>query len=218
MPRTDRLFALQRVLQDGALHRAADLAQRLGVSQRTIYRDMETLARSGVPVSGTRGTGYCLADVIALPPLRLTQGEVEALNLGLAILAESTDPELHTAAQSLADKIDAVLPAVSAAPADAWKTAFRTGASAARGFAHMAALRSAIRGRQKLRIHSRDSTPVQTVRPLRLENWGRNWVLTAWSETASGFTQLRTDLIETATPLPELFVDEPGRTLGDFAP
>ena len=77
------------------------------------------------------------------------------------------------------------------------------------------ALRSAIRARQKLQLTETGQQP-ETVRPLRLENWGRNWILTGWSETANRFTQIRTDLIETATPLPELFVDEPGRQLSDF--
>ena len=58
MPRPDRLLDLVRLLSDGRLHRAEDLARRLGVSQRTIYRDMDTLVASGVPIAGERGLGY----------------------------------------------------------------------------------------------------------------------------------------------------------------
>lgn len=120
MHRSDRLFDLLHILQDGQLHTARALAVQLQVSQRTLYRDMETLAASGVPVHGTRGTGYRLADVTALPPLLLTPSELEALNLGLAIAAEVTDPDLKAAAASLGDKIDAALPEAGAPPHHSW--------------------------------------------------------------------------------------------------
>ena len=110
MRRTDRLFELIGILRDGRLHRAADLADRLEVSQRTIYRDMETLQTSGVPVEGERGVGYMLTAPITLPPLNLTLTELEALHLGIAVVAEAADPELQSAARSMADKIDAVVP------------------------------------------------------------------------------------------------------------
>ena len=97
MTRSDRLFRLLQLLHDGQCHRAGDLAAALGVSQRSIYRDMETLAAAGQPVTGTRGTGYRLADHVALPPLLLSAAEVEALNLGIAIVAESADPGLSPA-------------------------------------------------------------------------------------------------------------------------
>ncbi len=83
----------------------------------------------------------------------------------------------------------------------------------------MGALRSAIRGRQKLRLSYRNPEgPVtrRTVRPLRLESWGRVWTLTAWCEMRKDFREFRVDLIEEAEPLPELFIDEPGKTLADY--
>lgn len=219
MRRTDRLFDLVRILRDGRVHRAQDLAARLGVSPRTVYRDMERLITSGVPVQGARGTGYQAVEAIALPPLSLTPAELEALNLGMAIVAEAADPGLKAAAQSLADKIDAVLPTQAIAEAETWKFAPSPFADAARGFSHMAALRSAIRGRQKLRLRYRgpNGAPSERrVRPLHMDYWGRIWTLTAWCELRGDFRDFRVDLIEEATPLPELFVDEPGKTLADY--
>ena len=83
----------------------------------------------------------------------------------------------------------------------------------------MASLRGAIRGRQKLQITSLqpDGTAVQHIlRPLRLDHMGRIWLLTGWSDSANRFVELRTDLITQATALPELFVDDPGKTLADL--
>ena len=116
MRRTDRLFELIQILRDGQLHRARDMAQRLEVSDRTIYRDMETLMASGIPVEGERGVGYMMTAPITLPPLNLTMAELEALHIGMAILGEAVDAELQEAARSLSAKIDAVLPEDSVAP------------------------------------------------------------------------------------------------------
>ena len=220
MRRTDRLFDIIQILRDGKLHRAQDIADRLEVSVRTIYRDMDTLAASGIPVEGERGLGYMVREAITLPPLTLTAEELEALNLGMAIVAEAADPDLKSAAQSLADKIDAVLPTQTVAEADAWKFAVYPFADAARGLSHMAVLRSAVKGRQKLHLAYRriDGTLThRTVRPLHMEYWGRVWTLTAWCEMRDDFRVFRIDLIEGASALPELFVDEPGKTLADYS-
>jgi predicted DNA-binding transcriptional regulator YafY len=221
MRRTDRLFDIIQILRDGRLHRAQDIAARLEVSVRTIYRDMDTLVASGVPVQGERGVGYMATEAITLPPLSLTAAELEALNLGMAIVAEAADPDLKSAALSLADKIDAVLPTQTIAEADTWKFAVYPFANAARGLAHMATLRAAIKTRQKLHLAYRriDNTlTTRTVRPLHMEYWGRVWTLTAWCESRNSFRVFRIDLIEMATPLPELFVDEPGKRLTDYDP
>ncbi|WP_171124757.1 MULTISPECIES: YafY family protein [unclassified Ruegeria] len=221
MRRTDRLFDIIQILRDGKLHRAQDIADRHEVSVRTIYRDMDTLVASGVPVEGERGVGYMVREQITLPPLNLTPAELEALNLGMAIVAEAADPDLKAAAETLADKIDAVLPAQVVAEADAWKFAVYPFADAARGLAHMAPIRSAIKSRQKLLLSYRRIDGVlteRTIRPLHMEYWGRVWTLTAWCELRAGFRVFRVDLIEFVHPLPEIFADEPGKRLSDFDP
>ncbi|MFC3615838.1 helix-turn-helix transcriptional regulator [Lutimaribacter marinistellae] len=204
-----------RLLGDGGLHTAGALAARLGVSQRTLYRDMEVLASRGVPVEGTRGSGYRLARRIVLPPLELSPEEMEALSLGLAIVGEATDPALKAAALGLADKVEAALPMDALPAPEAWKLAVNPLADAARGFAHVAPVRAAIGARQKLEILPRGGMP-DVLRPLRLEVLGRIWVLTGWSETRERFAEHRLDLLERVSPLPALFTDEPGKRLEDY--
>ena len=221
MRRTDRLFDLVNILRDGKLHRAQDLADRLEVSVRTIYRDMDTLIASGVPVEGERGVGYMATGAITLPPLTLTPAELEALHLGMAIVGAAADPDLNAAALSLAAKVDAVMPEETLAEADRWKFAVYPFADAARGFSHMPALRAAIKARQKLQLDYRrldGALTHRTIRPLHMEYWGRVWTLTAWCEARSDFRVFRVDLIEALKTLPELFVDEPGKTIKDYSP
>ena len=211
MRRADRLMSLVQILRDGALHRAGDLAAAVGVSLRTIYRDMETLAASGVPIEGERGVGYHVTAAITLPPLNLTLTEIEALHMGLMAVGGGADKELAQAAQSLTQKIDAVMPEDrSRAPAP-YSFATYPFADAAKGFQHLPQIRQAIRTRQKLSL-TRDGQ-TRTVRPLKLDYWGRLWTCVVWCETKRRFDDLRVDQIETVQVLPSLFVDEPEKSL-----
>jgi len=221
MRRTDRLFDIIQILRDGKLHRAQEIADALEVSVRTIYRDMDTLTASGVPVEGERGVGYMITQAISLPPLSLTVSELEALNLGLAIVGQAADDTLKAAAATLGDKIDAVLPAQTIAQAEAWKFAVYPFADPTRNLTHMPLLRSAIKARQKVRLTytSREGAVTsRVIRALHMEYWGRVWTLTAWCELRAAFRVFRLDLIESAEALPDLFVDEPGKRLQDYVP
>ena len=219
MPRKDRLHDLIDLLRDGALHRAETLATRLGVTPRTIYRDMDRLIAAGVPVAGTRGQGYRLQPTIALPPLALSEAELEALNLGLAVVAGAADDRLRAAADTLAQKIDSVLPASGIAEAARWADALSPFADPTRNLTLMPLMRTAIRARQKLQLThtARDgSVTLRTVRPLHLSYHGRVWTLTAWCEKREGFRVFRLDQIESADALPDLFTEEPGKRLMDY--
>jgi predicted DNA-binding transcriptional regulator YafY len=215
MPRSDRLVEMIRILRDGRLHRAEDMAERLGVSARTVYRDMDRLIASGVPIEGRRGLGYRATAAVTLPPLNLTMTELEALHLGLAAVARAEDAELRAAALSLSGRIDAVLPE-DRDRAGGWSFATPPLGDAVTGFRHMGSLRAAIRARQKLQVTMRDATGTQVLRPLRLDYWGRVWTLTGWNESTRDFAELRVDRIAALKVLPQLFVDEPGRMLADL--
>ena len=214
MRRADRLMQLVQILRDGTLHKATDLAAATNVSLRTIYRDMETLAASGVPVEGERGIGYRVIAAITLPPLNLTMTEVEALHLGLSAVGQSADPELSAAAAALSAKLDAVMPEDRTRAPKSYGFAIYPFADAARSFQHLPAVRQAIRTRQKLELTIKNRQ--RTVRPLQLDYWGRLWTCVVWCETRKGFDEVRVDEITHLRILPSLFVDEPGKSLGDF--
>ena len=219
MRRTDRLFELIQILRDGRLHRGKDLAERLEISLRTLYRDMDTLIASGIPVEGERGLGYMMTAPITLPPLNLTLTELEALHLGLAVVTKAADPELQRAAKTLSEKVDAVLPEDRAAPATGWGFAVYPFAEAARGFVHMAPLRAAIRSRRKIDIAYAAPDGAETrrrLRPLQMEYWGRVWTLTSWCELRQDFRVFRVDRIRTLDVSFDTFPEEPGKTLADY--
>lgn len=214
MRRADRLMQLVQILRDGTLHRASDLARATDVSLRTIYRDMETLAASGVPIEGERGIGYRVTAAITLPPLNLTMTEMEALHIGLTAVAHSEDVELSAAATALTAKLDAVMPENRSRAPQGYGFAIYPFADAARGFQHLPSLRQAMRTRQKLEMVL--NAAKRTVRPLQLDYWGRLWTCVVWCETTQGFGEIRVDQITSLRILPSLFVDEAGKSLRDF--
>ncbi|MFN3646190.1 MAG: helix-turn-helix transcriptional regulator [Gemmobacter sp.] len=215
MRRTDRLFDLIQILRDGRLHRAGEMAERLGVSVRTIWRDMATLMASGLPVEGERGVGYILRAPITLPPMILTGPEIEALRQGVRLVAEGDDPALARAARALAAKIASVTPA----PPEGDDLFVFTGQEAARAAAHLPAIRKAIRARERLTISYIDSRGREShrdIRPLALDLAGRVQVLVAWCEARGDFQAFRVDRIVALTPTGEIFTEEPGRSLADW--
>src|SRR4051812_37180263 len=90
---------------------AAELAAELGVSLRTVYRDIAMLAAEGAPIEGVAGLGYVLRQGFFLPPLMFSEDELDALILGLRMAAGRGDPGLEKAADDALAKIVAVLPA-----------------------------------------------------------------------------------------------------------
>jgi predicted DNA-binding transcriptional regulator YafY len=133
------------------------------------------------------------------------------------VVGEAGDDDQKDAARTLSQKIDAVLPEDRSARGARFGFATHAFAEASRGFRHIPAIRAAIRARQKLRLLiPGDPHPRRVLRPLRLDYWGRVWTVTGWDETTGTFVLLRVDLLEEVAVLPQLFVDEPGRTLADY--
>lgn len=214
MRRTDRLFDLIQILRDGRLHRASDIAQRLGVSVRTIWRDVATLAASGLPVEGERGVGYLLRAPITLPPMILNAAELEVLRLGIRLVAQGSDTSLSRAARGLATKIAAVTPQPTKPEPD--DLHHFPGQKAANAPAHVPMMRAAIRAHERLTLTYIEPNGREShldVRPLQLGLSGKVRTLTAYCETRQDFRSFRVDRIIAVTRTGEIFADDPERGL-----
>ncbi len=208
-----------QLFRGGRLRRGIDLAETLGVSLRTVYRDIETLIASGVPIEGERGVGYILREPIFLPPLTLNPVELEALHLGMAMVEQGADGELADAAKSLLLKVDAVLPSDRPRAGHPWGFAVYSGEGTPHHLATLTVLRPAVRRREKLRIEYERLDGVSStrvIRPLQLEYWGQVWTCTAWCELREDFRVFRVDRINRCDPLGETFTAEPGKRLSDY--
>lgn len=222
MRRTDRLFEILQLFRSGRLLLGRDIAERLEVSVRTVYRDIETLVASGIPIEGERGVGYLLREPVFLPPLTLTPEELRALHMGVEVVRQVSDPALARAAEGLLGKIAAVLPAgreaQSAEGNVAVYTALHAAAAAAAG-RQLGAMRRAVHDRQVLDIvyQRLDGTrSCRRVRPLQVEYWGHVWTCLAWCEQRDAFRLFRIDRIEACAPTGERFAREAGKTYPDY--
>src|SRR5690349_21118123 len=110
MRRADRLFQIVQILRARRLTTARYLAERLEVSERTVYRDMQDLSLSGVPIMGEAGVGYALKKGYDLPPLMFDYDEIEALVIGARMAAAWGSKPLAKSAHEALEKIAAVLP------------------------------------------------------------------------------------------------------------
>lgn len=106
----DRLLGIVLELQRRKHVRAEDLAAKYETSKRTIYRDMQALGETGVPIIAEAGKGYSLVAGYFLPPLSFTSEEATMLALGSDLMAQHFDAQYRAAAESAAAKLEAVLP------------------------------------------------------------------------------------------------------------
>ncbi len=218
MRRADRLFQIVQTLRRRRVTTARQLAERLEVSERTVYRDIRDLTLSGVPIEGEAGVGYLLRGY-DLPPLMFTHEEIEALVLGARIVESWTDQGLARAARQALDKVEAVLPTGTDdilretplfAPDDHARVPVQV---------DLAEIRRAIRERRKIRfryVDANGSGSRRTVRPVGMAFYGHIWILGAWCELRDAFRAFRPDRMRDAEFLGEIFEPEAGKGLADF--
>ena len=181
----------------------AALAGEIGVSLRTLYRDIESLKAQGANIEGEAGVGYWLRPGFLLPPLIFSQDEIEALALGSRWVAQRTDAPLGQAARNALAKIAAVLPGDLRDSLDAANLLIGPGAPIAAGLSDLPAIRAAIRREHKLTIDYADSAGRRTARtiwPFALAFFNHTRMVVAWCELRGGYRHFRTDRISTLTP------------------
>jgi len=220
MRRADRLFQIVQLLRRRRrATRAADIARELGISERTVYRDIRDLMLAGTPIDGEAGVGYRLRPGYDLPPLMFDREEIQALVLGARIVRQFGDPALARASHSILNKVAAILPADLAPLLDDTRL-FVPGIVGAKESADaLGVARGALIERRKLRLRYADAKGAgteRTVRPLGIFFWGRIWTLAAWCELRTDFRNFRLDRVTNASALDEKFTEEPGRTLRDM--
>lgn len=203
MGKAERLFQVVNLVRAHQPITAEQLAQRIAVSVRTIYRYIDDLSLSGVALYGEPGRGYSLQEGFELPPLTLSQDEIAALMLGVEMLASSSGSELAAAARSLLSKIGAVLPAHSIDPASAPVRALSHPLHGQQ-LRHWDALHQAILQQRAVSLSYLSLDQQQTQRliyPLGLFYWGGKWTLGSWCTLRGGYRDFRLDCIQMLTLL-----------------
>lgn len=204
MRKAERLFQVVNLLRAHQPVTAEQLAQRIGVSVRSIYRYIDDLSLSGVALYGEPGRGYSLQEGYELPPLTLSQDEIAALMLGVEMLATSSGSTFASAARSLLSKVGAALPARSLAPEQAPLRALSL-SPGARQVRFWDELHQAIVQQQAVRLGYLSLARQQTERvvyPLGLFYWGGKWTLGSWCSLREAFRDFRLDCIQSLAVVP----------------
>lgn len=209
MRRADRLFLLVNALRGRRRAvPARDIAATLGVSLRTVYRDVADLQRSGIPIEGEAGVGYVLRQGAEIPPLMFDADEIEAVVVGLRFARAFAGNRLGEGAVRAMLKIDAAIPdrirecaERAAIMAPQWR-----GESTREFGALLDTLNEAIGMRRVLRIGYRDAgdaCSTREIEPLCIVFWGGSWTLGAWCRLRGAFRQFRLNRIDALHPTGE---------------
>lgn len=203
MSRAQRLLSLIQLLRS---HRfpvpGAQLAETLGISLRSLYRDIATLQEQGARIEAAPGLGYVLLPGFILPPLMFNEDEIEALVLGSRWVAQRTDEPLSAAARSALVKVAAVLPPLLRQALDASALMVPAGENAAEDKIDLSRLRQAIRNERKVTIHYRDLSNNESHRviwPFVIGYFDHSRILGGWCELRDEFRHFRTDRILSIT-------------------
>jgi predicted DNA-binding transcriptional regulator YafY len=199
MTRTERLLALLQILRR---HRypvtGTALASELGISLRSLYRDIATLQAQGADIEGEAGLGYVLRPGFTLPPLMFSQEEIEAIVLGSRWVAKRADDALGLAAQNALAKIAAVLPQDLRAQIETSALFVVPGEPVMVGEVELKMIRRAIRMQHKIDIEYADVNGEPSRRmiwPFALAFFERVRIVVAWCELRQDFRHFRTDRI-----------------------
>jgi predicted DNA-binding transcriptional regulator YafY len=210
MSRSERLLALLQALR--RRRRAVSgqaLAEELGVSIRTLYRDIASLQSQGASIEGSPGVGYVMKPGFMLPPLMFRPEEMEALALGLRWVADRGDGGLASGARDAMAKLAAVMPAELRRELEASALLVGGGRMPRATTVEPDLLRAAIRAERKLRITYRDAkgdASQRVVWPIALVYFEQSRVLSAWCELRGDFRNFSgeriagAELLETRYP------------------
>lgn len=220
MRRADRLIRIIHFIRGRKLAvTAQQIADELEVSTRTVYRDIQDLIANGTPIEGEAGIGYRIDKDYFLPPMTLSEAEIEAIGLGLSMVREWSDKNFADDAHKAFQKILAVLPVELQEQLDQITSFSMPQVNLSHERTDMTMIRTCIRHKQKLGlvyIDLQEKASTRTVWPLGLVYCGPVWLMVAWCELRQTFRSFRLDRIEETHPLAVFFEDHPERNLSAF--
>ncbi|MCJ8314841.1 MAG: YafY family transcriptional regulator [Saccharospirillaceae bacterium] len=219
MSRTDLLFQITQIIKSRKFTTAQYLADRLNISTRTVYRYINELSVSGIPILSQTGKGYWLDQHFDLTPVHLSQEELLALSFGSKLVKCFADPFLADAAQQVLDKIEAVTPKSKTHFLNQIKIHAPVKVINNKTSRNLTLVRKAAELKLKVCICYEDQNQIKTDRiiwPLALAFWGKSWTIAAWCEKRSDFRAFRVDRMDDITCLKKHFVDEPDKNLESF--
>lgn len=220
MRRADRLIKITHFLrQRRQAVTALQVAENFGICKRTVYRDIQCLMDSGVPIRGEAGVGYSIDKNYYLPPITFDADELEAIGLGISMVRQWTDKPFADKAISALEKVAAVLPASLQGELKQITTYAVPNRPKVPWTVNFSDLREHIRSKAKINMVYSDQKQHKTtrvVRPLALLFFNPVWLLTGWCEKRQDFRNFRLDRIQHLFANGEIFKEEADKNLSAY--
>lgn len=213
--RLSRLTAILLLLQSRKLVTSTYIAQKFGISIRTVYRDIRALEEAGVPVLTEEGKGYTLMEGYALPPVMFTETEANALITAEQLIRKNKDASLVREYSEAVTRVKAVLrqQVKNRSELLAQRMVFRQNPDELKTSHYLSALQLALTHFRVVKLRytaeGRDKPTERLVEPFAVYSTQENWILIAWCRLRADFRAFRLDRIEALHPQPEHFTPHP---------
>jgi len=209
-PRLSRLTTIITQLQSKRIVTAKHLAEKHNVSIRTIYRDIRTLEKSGIPIVTNEGKGYSIMEGYHLPPVLFTEEEANAIITVELLVVKSKDQSLTENFSSAIEKIKAILRYSQKGNADllADRISFGGNQNVEKSSNNLIQIQSAIIHFRVVKIEylsSERKETSRTIEPFAIYSIHGNFLLIAFCRLRSDFRNFRIDFIKSLVPQNETF-------------
>lgn len=200
-PRLSRLTSIITELQSKKIVTAKQLAEKYGVSTRTIYRDIRTLENSGIPLFTEEGKGYSLMEGYQLPPVMFSESEANALVTAEQMIIQNKDLSFVEQYKNAITKIKAVLKNSQKQKTQLLteRIVFRTNVKQERTSNHLMNIQTAITNFNLLKIEYNsleNKSTSRDIEPFALYSTKENWLLIAYCRLRKEFRAFRIDRIQ----------------------
>ena len=213
IPRLSRLTSILTQLQSKKLITAPELANKYGVSVRTIYRDIRSLEASGIPICTEEGRGYSIIEGYTLPPVSFTEKEANALITGFSLISRNKDSSLVESYENAIIKVKSVLRNNEKDKAQllSERVVFVKNLSSTTTSNILSSVQLAITALTVVEIKYRslykNEESLRMIEPQALYHTQDNWILIAWCQLRNDFREFRLDRVLTIKLLSEQFED-----------
>ena len=208
-PRLSRLTAIITQLQSKRIVTATYLAEKHNVSVRTIYRDIRTLEKSGIPIITEEGKGYSIMEGYHLPPVLFTEDEANALITMEQLAIKNKDLSLSESVSSAIEKIKSILRYSQKGNVDLLSDrVYFGGTSEEKTSSNLMQIQSAIVKFQVIKINyesSQKKETTRTIEPFAIYSINGNFLLIAFCRLRNDFRNFRIDYIQSLVKLNETF-------------
>lgn len=220
MRRADRLIKITHYLrQRRRAVTAKTIADDFGICTRTVYRDIQCLMDSNVPIVGEAGVGYMIDKQFYLPPITFNADELEAIALGISMVRQWTDDKFADNADSAYERIKAVLPPTIKGELEQITTYAIPTPAPIPWTVSFSEIRECIRARRKIHLlysDEKQNNTSRSIQPLALFFFSPVWLLASWCEKRQSFRNFRLDRIKTLIVSEEVFEDNQSKNLAAY--